>query len=157
MRKRVFLLFILAIPFAIMAKEKGVLITHWDNSTTFLSLKKEVKVSFADSKTLKFSGLGIDDLELNVSEVRDFKIAEYDVSTINATSQNVQIKISESGITLWGLSDKQFVCLLDIKGVVQCQSIANVHGKTYISTERLPQGVYVLSLSNGKSYKILKK
>lgn len=159
MKRKLLLCFVLlAIPFLRMYADKGVLITHRDNSVTFLSLENEIKASFVNGNTLKFSGLGISDLELDVSDVMNFKIAEYNNTSINkTTSQNIQIRMSESEITLSGLSDKQSVSLLDIKGVVRCLSIANNHGKTHINMEGLPQGVYVLSLSNGKTYKILKK
>ena len=158
MKKGLLCLLQLTIPLLIFAAKKGVLITHNDQTTTFLSLEKEIKVEFIDGKTLRFSETGVNGTVLNVSDVDKFQIAEYDnTSTIKDAYRNVLITISEVSITLSGLSDRQSVVLYDTRGVARCQSIANAHGKSHINIEKLPKGAYVLSLSNGKTYKILKR
>ncbi len=157
MKKGLLCLLQLTIPLLIFAAEKGVLITHIDKSTTFLSLEKEIKVEFIDGK-LRFSELGINGMELDIDDVDYFRIAEYDnTSTIKTTYQNVLITMSGVEITLSGLSDRQSVVLYDMRGIARCQSIANASGNTSINIEILPKGAYILSVSNGKTYKILKK
>lgn len=147
----------IAVPLLITASDKGVLITHSDNATTFLPLENEVQVSVVNSETLKFSGWGISDLELSISNVKRIEITENNINSIKQVSSHIQIRISPIGITLAGLPNNQVVSLLDIKGVVHCQSLVDVNGNTFISTERLPQGIYFLSISKGETYKIVKR
>lgn len=158
MSKRVLLLIIhLAVYLSVIANDKGVLITHTDESTTFLPLEKEIKVTFTDNKTLKFSGLGIDDLELKVSDVLRFTISENPTGIDAMEFPSIQIDISERMITLSGLPQGQTVRLFNVNGTIENISTADSHCNVLIDTRNLAQGVYILSVTNGRTYKIIKK
>lgn len=158
MNKRLLILIIhLVISLSIFANDKGVLITHTDNSTTFLPLEKEIRVKFVDNETLKFSGAGISNLELNVSKVSNIRIAEKPTGLFSLNLQNTQISISETEIILSGLPDKQIINLYDVNGKLIKESTANSYGKVFFDTKNLTKGVYLLSVSNSKTYKIIKK
>lgn len=153
------LLFMLlsATPLLGMAVEKGVLITHTDGTTSFLSLNKEVKVTFPNSETVKFSQTGSNDLELNVFDVSDFKISEYGSKIVDTMTESIGIRMSEKQITVFGLSPAQTIRLHDINGKQMSTMAPSTKGTVNIATDGLSNGVYLISISNGKTYKFLKR
>lgn len=145
------------LPIGMMAEGKGVVITHSNGNISFLEIDGGVNVTF-EGDVAKFSGKAISDLEMSITDLANFRIAERPVSKIyNLSAENVDIRFSGSYIIISGMPIGSLICLNDLGGQQIFSSKVNSNGETVINLEKIKQGVYILTTSNGMTYKILKK
>lgn len=158
MRKK--LLFLALLMFCVSnvgAVEKGVVITHANGSFTFLPLVKPIDCKVADGVTAVFSGEGISSLELGVSEIADIRIGENPSLGIGSMQQDVtKLSFDDFSIRVSNAAG-QSATLHDMSGKTIGAFQANAQGIIVVPVSHFNSGVFVLSLSNGKTYKIQKR
>ena len=110
-----------------------------------------------DVATAVFSGEGITNFEVGVSEVADLRIGEDPTLGIGDIQQSAtKMRFDQSTISIFNASG-QTASLHDMSGKSLGIYRANAQGTILIPVSHLNSSIIVLSLSNGKTYKIQKR
>lgn len=142
---------------SIRAVEEKVLIVEQQNgdiSSFLLSGKPEMKF---ENHVLKIDMKG-KTTDFEIEQVRQFYFddASSDISQLAATGLRIYTT-SDDKVVVEGVDEKETICLYSLKGTNYANRVSTNNRVAVISLSRLPKGTYLISVSNKKTIKIVRK
>lgn len=144
-----------AVPLAIAEDSKECLIVHMHGGS-------RISYVLEDTPVVTFEG---ENLHVEASQLSDdHKLAEVEKFTFEnmaalplVQADEWRITISDHNMTLEGVTPLIHVTLSDIQGRTIAATNANTEGIASLSLSGISKGVYIVSTSDGKSFKIFTK
>lgn len=138
------------------AEEQEALMVNLKNGTRVVYILAERPVAtFATDKLHIESSALADDYA--IADIANFKFDKVSsISGVETDDMRVCF-IDGENLRLEGLRQGEIVTICDTKGCIMTKAKSSADGKITIQMSSLPYGVYIVSLSSGKTFKLLNK
>ncbi len=150
-------LLFMGLPAVMHAETKEYLVVHLNNggSVNYV-LEQTPTVTFTPASLHVESATLSDDHTL--SEVSHFTFEDLDLSALPClTANDSRITVTDSQVKLEGFTPGASVNLADAQGIVYAGGVVDGNGTVILDISRVPNGVYIISTTDNKSFKIFKK
>ncbi len=138
------------------AEEQEALMVNFKNGTRVVYILAERPVATFSTDKLHIESTSLAD-DYTIADIANFKFDKVSsISKIEADDIRVYYTDGEN-LRLEGLSQGELVTICDTKGCIITKAKSNADGKITIQVSSLPYGVYIVSLSSGKTFKLLNK
>ena len=143
-----------AMTSAAYGADQYLIVHKSDGGTTSYVLSDTPKVTF-DASTMHITGAEFSD-DYAIAEVAKFTFS--DTSGIGEVAKDEsRVSLLDNTLTLEGWTPGAQVSVCDLQGRVAKQSAISGEGAASIELGGLAPGVYIVSISTGKSFKIIVK
>ncbi len=143
-----------AAPAAMAGELKDAVVVYMhDGSTAKYILEQTPIVTFVEDKLHVESS--VVSCDHNLSDVDNFRFEQVDAAVESIAADEYRISVVDNTVLLQGFTPGSVASLTDIEGRTVARVTVGADGEASIALSNLATGVYIVSTTDGKTFKLL--